>query len=79
MSPDFADFDDKTMDVYFGIASLLLAAVIFFYGDRALNVKEGWISKVLFSHGPQAKIAIKLQKYLLSLLLFGLGLSLIFS
>ncbi len=67
------------MELYLGILSLLLAAVILFYGDKALNVREGWISKVFFSDTPQRRVSIKLQKYLLSLLFLGLGLSLLFA
>ena len=67
------------MEFYLGIVSLLLAGVILFYGDKALNVREGWISKVFFSDTPQRRVSIKLQKYLLSLLFLGLGLSLLFA
>ena len=60
-----------------GVALIFLGVAVAILGDQKLNVKEGKLLRLLFPSGRWGKLSVKLQKWVVAILLIGFGLSLV--
>jgi cadmium resistance protein CadD (predicted permease) len=60
-----------------GVAPICLGVAVAIFGDRKLNVKEGKLLRPLFPSEPWHRVSVKLQKWVIAVLLVGFGLALI--
>jgi hypothetical protein len=64
------------MSVLAGVGLFFLGVTVFFYGDRKLKFNEGKLLRFLSQATRWHKVSIKVQKWIVGLVLmwFGLGL-----